>query len=101
MNTTQLSKDFTFKTLRAAYGMQHTPGVDSNLWNLALSKISKISILATSGGSSPRLKSFNLDPQKWEAIVFNRSNYWNEYVQLVKTLIRLFQLIHSDHCEVV
>ena len=42
----------------------------------------------------------NMDASKWEKLIFNRSNYWNEYVTLIKAFIRLFELIHSDHCEV-
>ena len=46
------------------------------------------------------VRAINMDASKWETQIFNRSNYWNEYVTLIKALIRLFELIHSDHCEV-
>ena len=47
-----------------------------------------------------KFRGLNMDANKWETQIFNRSNYWNEYVTLVKAFIRLFELIHSDHCEV-
>ena len=60
-----------------------------------------ISKLQDSGSLTRSLQSkLDTDASRWEMQIFNRSNYWNEYVTLVKLFIRLFQLIHSDHCQV-
>ena len=71
--------------------MWYQENISKNLWNSTSSKLNQFDVARN------RLR---LDSRRWEATIFNRSNHWSEYVTLVKTVIRLFQLIHSDHCEV-
>ena len=68
--------------------------IDDKSSNLLFSMILK---LQDSRALESRL---DMDASRWETQIFNRSNYWNEYVTLVKLFIRLFQLIHADHCKV-